>query len=170
MAAKGDRDEGRAGDRPALRSLAAKLDYLFRQVHPRDRGEYSYRQVAGGIEQAGGPTISPTYVMYLRKGERTNPTVQHLEAIAKFFGVPLSYFLDDETTERVARELELFAAFRDSGVRDLALRASDLSPEGLATLTRMLDEVRRAERKDSPGRPSPGGRRRPGDTPSQSPG
>jgi transcriptional regulator with XRE-family HTH domain len=152
-----------------LRSLAAKLDYLFRHVHRRDGGEYSYRQVAGGIERAGGPTISPTYVMYLRKGERTNPTVQHLEAIATFFGVPLAYFLDDETTDRVARELELFAAFRDSGVRDLARRASDLSPEGLAAVTHMLDEVRRAEGKDSPGHSSSRGRHRHGDAPDESP-
>lgn len=131
--------------RPAPRTLAEKLDYLFRQVHPRGRGEFSYREVASGIEKAGGATASPTYLMYLRKGQRTNPSLQHLEALAAFFGVPPAYFLDEETARRVTQELELLAALRDSDVRAVALRMASLSPEGVAAVTRMVEEVRRSE-------------------------
>jgi transcriptional regulator with XRE-family HTH domain len=146
-----DRAEA-SGSRPS--TLAAKLDYLFRQVHPRARGEFSYREVAAGVESAGGPTISPTYIMYLRKGERTNPTMQHLEALAKFFGVPTAYFLDDDTTVRTVEELDVVAAMRDEDVRTLALHVSELSPEGRAAVARMVEELRRQEQqpvdKDDP--------------------
>lgn len=40
------------------RTLAEKLDHLFRTVHPRGRGKYSYAEVAEGIRSRGGPTVS----------------------------------------------------------------------------------------------------------------
>ena len=41
-------------------TLAQKIDRLFRTVHPRDRGEYSFEEVAEAIRARGGPTISAT--------------------------------------------------------------------------------------------------------------
>lgn len=150
------REEPPEGDdgHPSLHTFGEKLNYLFRHVHPSERGEYSYREVAGGIEQAGGPTISPTYLMYLRKGQRTNPSLQHVEAIATFFGVPPAYFLDEATTGRVAGEVELVAALQDAGLREVALRMADLSAEGLAAIKDMVDQVRRAEGKDVASEPA----------------
>src|SRR3712207_4629620 len=97
VATRGQSQGGGDGDPPPRVSLAGKLEYLFRHVHPRGRGDFSYREVASGVEASGAPTISPTYIMYLRKGERTNPTMQHVEALARFFGVPTAYFLYEET-------------------------------------------------------------------------
>lgn len=147
---QGRRDDAgrdRGSPLPVPVTLAEKIDYLFRQVHGRDRAEVSYREVAAGIESAGGPTISPTYLMYLRKGQRTNPSLQHLEAIAGYFGVPTSYFLDQEATARVTQELELLAALRDAGVRSVAMRLADLSPEDLAAVAGIVEELRRGETK-----------------------
>src|SRR4051795_2573538 len=117
-------------DAPARRSLADKLDHLFYVVHPA-KGEYTYDQVSKAIEERGGPTISAAYIWQLRKGVRDNPTKRHLEALAQFFGVPPSYFLDEDTAAADA-QLELLAALRDDPVRSLALRAAALSPNGLA--------------------------------------
>jgi transcriptional regulator with XRE-family HTH domain len=127
------------------RSLAEKLQHLFSVVKPAARGEYSNHEVAAAIEAAGGPTISATYVWQLRKGIRTNPTLNHLEALAKFFGVPTSYFLDDAKANEIDPELELLAALRDTGVQAIALRASGVSADGLKAIVTMLDHVRRAE-------------------------
>lgn len=129
------------------KTLAEKLDFLFRQAHGRGKGELSYRQVAGGIARAGGPRISPTYLMYLRKGERVNPSMQHVAAIAAFFGVPATYFLDDKVTKQMAEEVELIAVLRDAGVRTVALQMAELSAEGLAVVTKVVEQVRRAERQ-----------------------
>jgi transcriptional regulator with XRE-family HTH domain len=130
--------------RPQPLTLADKLNHLFATVRPA-KGEYTHEQVATAIEQAGGPTISATYVWQLRKGLRDNPTKHHLEALASFFGVPPSYFFDDELAARVDEQLELLAAFRDPQVRELAVKASGLSPETLKTVLDMVDRARELE-------------------------
>ena len=129
---------------PAPRSLAEKIDHLFTVVHPA-RGEYTHEQVASAIEEAGGPTISATYLWQLRKGLRDNPTKRHLEALSSFFGVPPSYFFDEETAAQVDAELELLAAMRDPQVRQLATRAAGLSADTLKTLLGMVERARQLE-------------------------
>jgi len=129
------------GGSRAVKTLAEKLDYLFTTVHPGDRGEYSNQEVADALHERGGPTISATYVWQLRRGDRDNPTKRHLEALAEFFGVPVSYFFD-ETTERIDAELALLAAIRDAGVRHIALRASALPPESLESIRQIIEVMR----------------------------
>lgn len=48
-------------------------------------------------------------------------------------------------TARIDAQLALVAALRDSGVRDIALRAAGLSPQGLDTVTAILNQVRAYE-------------------------
>ena len=124
-------------------SLTERLDRLFRTVHPANRGEYTYEEVASAIREQG-TMISHTYVWQLRKGLRDNPTKRHLEALAQFFGVQASYFLDDDTSAADA-QLELMAALRDDPVRSLALRAAELSPNGLAAIRAMVEHARSVE-------------------------
>lgn len=127
------------------RTLADRLDYLFKTVRPTGRGEYTSEEVATELAKRGGPTISGTYVWQLRKGIRDNPTKKHIEALSDFFGVPPAYFFDDESTGRIDAELELLAAMRDNGVRDVALRSSGLSAESLAAITAIVEQARRFE-------------------------
>jgi transcriptional regulator with XRE-family HTH domain len=129
--------------REAAPSLAERLDRLFRTVHPGGRGEYTYEEVAAAIRDQG-TMISHTYVWQLRKGIRDNPTKRHLEGLAQFFGVPASYFLDEDTSE-VDAQLELLTALRGSQVRTMALRAADLSPQGLAAIQAMVEHARSLE-------------------------
>lgn len=124
-------------------SLTERLDRLFRTVHPANRGEYTYEEVASAIREQG-TMISHTYIWQLRKGLRDNPTKRHLEALAAFFGVPASYFLDDDTAAADA-QLELLATLRDDPVRSLALRAAELSPNGLAAIRAMVEHARSVE-------------------------
>ena len=125
--------------------LARRVDRLFRTVHPPGRGEYTFEEVANAIRDQGGPTISATYIWQLRKGLRDNPTKKHIEALAGFFGVPPSYFFDEQTSTRIEAELDLLAAFRDGGVRQVALRASGLSPASLNAIRDMVERVRELE-------------------------
>ncbi len=135
-------------------TLAAKLQHLFATVRPAGRGEYSNQEVASAIEAAGGATISATYIWQLRKGLRTNPTINHLEALAGFFGVPVAYFLDEDSAARIDDELELISALRDHGLRSVALRAAPLSPEGVEALRAMVEHVRRLEGLPSDAEPA----------------
>lgn len=130
---------------PSSRTLAERLDHLFRTVHPVGRGEYSSEEVANAIRDRGGPTVSATYIWMLRRGTRDNPTKKHLEALSDFFGVPPAYFFDDESAARIETELAMVSALRDAAVHRVALRAAGLSPESLAALAEMIDRVRTLE-------------------------
>lgn len=127
------------------RTLAAKLDHLFQTVHPLDRGEYTYREVAAAVEQRGGPTISASYIHQLRTGVKDNPTKKHLEALASFFGVAPAYFFDDAAAEKIDAQLALLAAMRDADVRNVALRAAGLSAESLEVVRGMIERARQLE-------------------------
>lgn len=127
------------------RTLAQKIDHLFTTVRPKSRGPFSYEEVASGIEQSGGPTISASYIWSLRTGKKDNPTMKHLEALAGFFGVSPAYFFNDESSERIAAELSLLASIRDNRVRNVALRASGLSDETLQTIQGFIERARTLE-------------------------
>ena len=135
--------EGTAG----RKSLAEKIDTLFRTVRRPNRDMFSNDEVATACREATGESFSATYLWQLRTGRRDNPTMRHLEALAQFFEVPVAYFFDDDQSSAIARELELLGVLRDAGVRNVALRALTLSPEGIDTLNDMIDVLVRREEK-----------------------
>jgi transcriptional regulator with XRE-family HTH domain len=122
------------------RSFAQKLDRLFRTIHPRTRGEYTYDEVAQAIQETG-ESISGAYISMLRRGLRVNPTRKHIAALAQFFGVSPLYFFDDEEAAKIDANLDLLAALRDAGVRRIALRASVLQPDLQAALGDFIDRL-----------------------------
>jgi transcriptional regulator with XRE-family HTH domain len=127
-------------------TLADKLDYLFRTARPKGRGEHTYREVAQAINDApGGTTISASYLWQLRRGDKDNPTMKHIEALAKFFGVPASYFLNDESTGQITEQLELLVAIRNNDVREIAIRASELSDAALHMIRNVIENTRQIE-------------------------
>ncbi len=133
-------------DQPASKpTFADKLDRLFRTVKAAPNREYSYEEVSDAIVQRGVTSISHTYVWQLRKGIKGNPSIGVVGAISDFFGVPPSYFFDEEQTRQVESQLELLDALRDTRVRGLAIRASDLSKESLEAVMAMVERMRQLE-------------------------
>ncbi|MHC5904245.1 helix-turn-helix domain-containing protein [Streptomyces sp. S6] len=126
-------------------SLAEKIEALFRIVRRPNREQFSHEEVARACREATGETFSATYLWQLRTGRRDNPTKRHLEALAQFFDVPVAYFFDDDQGAAIAKELELLGALRDAKVRSVALRAVNLSPEGVNTISDMIDVLARRE-------------------------
>ncbi len=118
-------------------SIAEKLDRLFRQLRP----EPSYMAVADAVRSGQGVPISHTYIWQLRTGKRDNPTIQHLTALAAYFGVPVAYFLDDEEAARIDAQLDLLQTIRAAGVTEIAMRAADVSPRGRDTINEMIRKV-----------------------------
>lgn len=129
---------------PAGPSLADKLNHLFRTVRPQGRGPYNSEEVARELTASGVP-ISGSYIWMLRKGQRDNPTLRHVEALAKHFGVPPAYFFDDQVTEEVNAQLRLLTALRDAQVHSVALRAAGLSAASLDSIREVIDRVRALE-------------------------
>lgn len=134
------------------RALAEKVDRLFRVIHPEGRGPYSLREVARGVADMGGPSMSASFLHQLRTGQRDNPGIKYLKAIADFFGVSPSYFFDDEEGARAQAEVTLLESMRDNQVRSVALRASGLSSETLRTVQAFIERARELEGLNRSGR------------------
>ncbi|MFI9380444.1 helix-turn-helix domain-containing protein [Kutzneria sp. NPDC052558] len=129
-------------------ALADRLDRLFRTVRRAGDSEHSYASVAEAIRDQQGVTISHTYIWQLRTGRRDNPSVQHLTALATFFGVPVTYFLDDELAGRIDEQLTLLAMLRAAGVTEIALRSADLSESSREAVADMVTQLWKLEHPD----------------------
>lgn len=147
-------------------SLADKLNGLFTRVLSPNGDEFTLEEVVAGIRAdrgVDGATISVSYLWQLRKGLRTNPTLRHLEVLARFFGVSLAYFLDESSYRRIEDQLASIALLRDQSVHRVAARAAGLSPDSLQAIAQMIEMARRAEglpgpdTPDSPNGPQDGG-------------
>ncbi|MBV6695592.1 helix-turn-helix domain-containing protein [Kitasatospora aureofaciens] len=141
-------------------SFADKLNHLFRTIKRDDGKEYSNEQVAAAISADGETTISQSYIWQLRKAQKTNPTLTHLTALADFFGVPVSYFVDDSVTSKIGGKLDALEAEQQrvskaigrGEVKLMAMRAGELSPERLQQVMGLLDvvyQLEQAERRNA---------------------
>lgn len=137
-------------------SLADKLNGLFTRVLSPNGDEFTLEEVVAGIRAergVDGATISVSYLWQLRKGLRTNPTLRHLEVLARFFGVSLAYFLDESSYRRIEDQLASIALLRDQSVHRVAARAAGLSPDSLQAIAQMIEMARRAEGLPGPDTP-----------------
>lgn len=132
--------------REGLPHLAERLRLLFETMprEPGGREMHTTRTVVEALRQ-NGIQVSPGNIDHLRSGRRSNPSAQLVAGLARVFGVPVGYFVDDVEAERVARELRSLAALRDAGVQKVMLRAHGLSSEGLEHLAAIAERFRRDE-------------------------
>lgn len=128
-----------------LSELSIKLNKLFDTMRKPSDPPLSNAAAADAITHKTGISISAAYLWQLRTGMKTNPTVTHLRAIAQFFGVAPSYLIDPGIDPDIDAQLNLLQAMRDAGVRDLAMRASGLTPQALNSLRAMVDHARQLE-------------------------
>jgi transcriptional regulator with XRE-family HTH domain len=135
--------------------LADKINKLFDRVRKPNGKPYSSAEVAAWCQEHGVENFSRAYLAYLRNGQRTNPTQQHLAALARFFDVSPAYFFDDEQSALISAQMDLVAALRDGDVRAIALRgltealranAGRMSLTDLQVLTDMIQSI--AARRD----------------------
>ncbi|OBH96667.1 helix-turn-helix transcriptional regulator [Mycobacterium sp. E2733] len=128
-------------------TFAARLNRLFDTVYPPGRGPHTSAEVIAALK-AEGVTMSAPYLSQLRSGNRTNPSSATMAALANFFRIKPAYFTDDEYYEKLDQELSFLASMRDDGVRRIAVRASELSPEAQHEVMQRVNELRRAEHLD----------------------
>ncbi|MFI0742517.1 XRE family transcriptional regulator [Streptomyces sp. NPDC021100] len=149
-------------------TIARKLAFLISTVHPSGRGPYSYAELERLIKQqagADGPTVSGSAIQAIATGRVSNPGIQALKALAKFFGVPVGYFVDDETHEdkerarkleerlrelraeldRAQAAAELAQVLEDAQARAIAARLGGLSAKTLQGIKLMVESARQVE-------------------------
>jgi transcriptional regulator with XRE-family HTH domain len=122
-------------------SFAGKLAYLIETVHPPDRGPYSYREIAAGIADHPG-AMTAAHINQLVSGKQPHPRIHYVEALACFFGVPVTYFFDDAAAVQIADQITQLSAWRDTEARHIAERVVELNPRDRNTVTNLIDSMR----------------------------
>lgn len=109
---------------PSDETFAIKLRRLFVSMRRTDGSEHSKPEVATAVG------VSRGYLYDLLSG-KSEPSHAVVVKIAGFFGVDLEYFSNTTKGKELNRQHELLARLGESNVRQLAARASQLSPERL---------------------------------------
>ena len=122
-------------------SFADKLAYLIETVYPPDRGPYSYREIAAGIADHPG-AMTAAHINQLVSGKQPHPRIHYVEALASFFGVPVTYFFDDDAAARINDQITKVSAWRDTEARHIAERVVELDPRDRNTVTNLIDSLR----------------------------
>lgn len=138
--------------------LAERLNALFSRVpRPDGRTHYSNADVAQALSE-NEVSVTGVYLSQLRSGRRDNPSARLLAALAKFFGVPIAYFFDEEEAQAITDQLDALAAVRDSRIEGIMNRATGMTDQGINHLAGIIDHIVALEREqnenDSSGRNS----------------
>jgi transcriptional regulator with XRE-family HTH domain len=126
---------------PLRREFAARLNRLFASILDDNGKEYSNEEVARRAD------VSAVYIGLLRRELRNPPTPKVARRIELVFGVEQPYLLSEDPSVVQAMDAKL-ATLRDMqerGVWQLAMRASNLTPAGLAMLNDALNYVEERE-------------------------
>jgi len=129
------------------RTLAQALTTLIEKKAERDGESTVTDQVIG--EHIGK---SRTTVWKLRTGQEANPKIETLEALARYFGVRVSYFLDEDSAAVADEQLDSLTAARrlrevaeTHGVQGINARLGSLSSDSLATVARLIERLGESE-------------------------
>ncbi|WP_425838322.1 helix-turn-helix domain-containing protein [Streptomyces fractus] len=126
---------------------------LFDEIRPQEPTgrRYTHDEVAAELRRIQpGLRVSGAYLSALRNGSKRNPSLDLLTALARFFGVSASYFLDPAPQDQAEEVITLARVGHHPQVRNLALRALELSPDSLAVVTQIVESVLGDVRQESP--------------------
>ncbi len=139
-------------------TLTEKIQLLFATVKdPDTKAEYSSVLVEARLKELGYK-VSDSQLNNLRNGQQVNPTHNTLEALAKFFRVPPSYFFDDnDEGDKVRQQIRDLNQLERLGVRNISMRLLSLEPNRqtavVALISQMLDTI---DAKPDPSGPDSG--------------
>lgn len=114
-------------------TFAMRLDHLYRTSRGPGKGPWTDTEVSDALAAAGAKDLTPSYLGMLRRGQRTNPTLSTIEALATFFKVPTAYLVDSDVAQQVdelrattLRVTEIALAAMAQIVETVALKAAEL--------------------------------------------
>jgi transcriptional regulator with XRE-family HTH domain len=103
----------------------------------------SAKEISRGVEEVTGQKISESAIAYYLTGER-QPSLQTGALLAQFFGVPMSYFTDEDVSKVDAdlARLQILRELKRSNVFKVAARLGELSDADLEVLSAVIDRMR----------------------------
>lgn len=136
-------------ERPEPHQIAVLLNHLFKtRLSPEGR-PYTLTEVAQGTG------LSVPYLSILRKGTIASVQFERIEALARFFHVPLDYFSQEAAPVDTMDDL-LRDALSKPLVREVALRAGKIGMAQRALVLQMLEHADQVlqELKSEPASPA----------------
>lgn len=112
--------------------FAQRLARLFEETQRPDGRRWTLQYVADECV-ARGQQVTKAYILHLKSGQRTEPRLTLVEALADVFRVPVAYFTADYAGRMTSDLLPLLVAMSDPRARELLTR-DDLG-DVLAALT-----------------------------------
>ena len=148
--------EAGASGRPALKTLADKVNWLIDQARPADGGPLSNADVCRMVLKVTGEEFSVTTIWKLRNGQQVNPQMRVIQALATTFGVEPAFFFagyDEGKLGLVREQVELLALVRDAGITSAEFRAIlGMDAAGRRAIAGLIGRAARAEAQaDAPG-------------------
>ena len=101
--------------------VGERLTRLFEETTRPDGRRWTMTNLAEEL-QLRGVDVSRQYLSYLMTGERDEPRLSLVEALADVFGVPVAYFTNDYLGRVSAQLLPLMSVMHDPACRDLITR------------------------------------------------
>ncbi|NAE18028.1 helix-turn-helix domain-containing protein [Enterococcus hirae] len=123
-------------------TLASRLERAYTTTHSPSRGPWTDPEVSQRLKELG-VLASPSHLWSLRKGRRENPSFALVDALAKVFDLPLSYFTESDDAQ-ADHALAMAQAMATPEVRELVSEVSSLPGPVVSALTTLLREVRSA--------------------------
>lgn len=125
------------------KSFADRLNWLFATRLTPDGRPYTLREVSDRTR------ISIGYLGNMRRGAVTMPTADKVQALADFFGVPITFFTREDVPILSPDALDepLLEALAKPHVREFALRAGELGDVERAVVLQMLKNAQELARQ-----------------------
>ena len=101
--------------------FAQRLSRLFEETRRPDGRRWTLQYVADECV-ARGQQVTKAYILHLKSGQRTEPRLTLVEALADVFRVPVAYFTADYAGRMTSDLLPLLVAMADPRARVLLTR------------------------------------------------
>lgn len=101
--------------------FAQRLSRLFEETQRPDGRRWTLQHVADECV-ARGQQVTKAYILHLKSGQRTEPRLTLVEALADVFRVPVAYFTADYAGRMTSDLLPLLVAMADPRARVLLTR------------------------------------------------
>ncbi|WP_306364986.1 helix-turn-helix transcriptional regulator [Nocardia sp. CC227C] len=110
------------------------VDALFHKRWP-EGNKFATVEVAEYVSRRTGHNIDRQYIYRIKTGRVRKVDAQVLDAIAAFFGQPLTYFSEEQAH---IEDAELAAALDAAGMQIVGLRSRELTPIARQELLRLI--------------------------------
>lgn len=121
--------------------FAQRLTRLFEETKRPDGKRWTLQYVADECV-VRGQSVTKAYILHLKAGQRTEPRLSLVEALADVFCVPVTYFTADYAGRVTSDLLPVLVALQSPGLRRLLGRVdvADLAAMSEPPLSDLVDQ------------------------------